>query len=822
MTSLAIDLRLSFRRLWRHPGMTSVVLVPLTFAVGATITLFSVIQEVLLIPRFLLNSDNVYVLWETRVQHGGLMSEVSYPDFLDWHARSETFEDMAAMGSINWAHRWTGDDAPRNVPYRSVSWSFFEVLGVSPILGRTFVPEDDAPGAARVVVLSHGFWQSQLGGMQDIVGKTILLGPKGDEPYSVIGVMPPEFRLPYGAELWAPLGRDMAGFGARSGFDPLEARGLGVLFVIGRLKNGVSAARAEADMTRIVRGLSREVHQPRHWDQWGVALTRLDEFELGGTRLGLWALGGAAIALLLLACLNVGGLLLARSLSRRREISIRRALGAGSRLVTREALLESGLFVIVAAAGGLVLARIATPLVLSSLSRPFPDPTGLNLDVATGFFVVIVCVLTALLVTSPTAVSVRESGLALELSSGRGSVARLRRWQKGLVVAEAAIAMVLVTAAGLLARSYAELSRADLGFRAEGVLSFQVSPTDGTTNTAMRRFYEELVERIESLDGVVAAAAVRNRPLLHGAVGDDWSFIYEGQALSERDSNPTVNSVVVSEDYFRVMGIRVLAGRPFDEQDTESGTPTVIISESLARYAWPSKSLQTVLGKRLWTYGEDERGRLRWQTVVGVVTDSRYRELTTTGLDLYHPAAQARPIPNGLVVRTRSDPYALAPAIREQVRAMDATLIVESMMSMDDALSNAIAPWRLNMLLSTLFASFALGLAALGLFGVMAYTAGQRTREIGIRTAVGATPRDIWRLVTGEGLALVTVGVLVGITAGLAGSRLIASLLYGVGPTDVWSFVTASLVLLFVGLLASHLPARRAARISPVVALRHE
>ena len=526
MNSLAIDIRLAFRRLWRHPGAAIGALLPLAFAIGANVTLFCVIQEVVLIPRTILHSDNVYVLWETSTQRGGLMTEISYPDFLDWRAASETVEDMAAMGSINWTHRWTGGDAPRNVPYRSVSWSFFDVLGVSPVLGRTFVPEDDAPSAARVIVLSYGFWQSQLGGVQDVIGKTLPLGPRGDEPYTVIGVMPPEFRVPYGAELWAPLGRDMAGFGARSGFDLLEARGFGVLFVVGRLKNDVPTAMAKADVTRIVRGLSREVHQRRHWDQWGVELTRLDEFELGGTRRGLWALGGAAIALLLLTCLSVGGLLLARSLSRRREFSIRRALGGGSRLVAREALLESSLLVLLASVGGLLLAHVATPLVLSSLPRSIPDPNGLNLDVATGFFVVTVCILTAFLVTLPTAATIRESGLALKLASDRGSPAPLRRWQKRLVVAEAAITMLLVTAAGLLARSYVELSRADLGFLPDNVLSFQVSPADGTMIAVKRLFYEELVKRIKSLDGVVAAAAVRNRPLLHGSVGDDWSFIY--------------------------------------------------------------------------------------------------------------------------------------------------------------------------------------------------------------------------------------------------------------------------------------------------------
>lgn len=822
MSSLPTDIRLSWRRLWRQPGVAIATFLPLAFAIGANVTLFCVIQEVVLIPRSLLNSDKVYVLWETSTQRGKLMSEISYPDFLDWRATSKTFADMAAMGSINWAHRWTGGDTPCSVPYRSASWSFFNVLGVNPLLGRTFLPEDDSPGAARVVVLSHRFWQGQLGGEQDVIGKSLLLGPRGDEPYTVIGVMPPEFRVPYGAELWTPLGRDMSGFGARSGFDPLEARGLGILFVVARLKNGVSTDMAKADVTRIVRGLSREVHQRRQWDRWGVELTRLDEFELGTTRLGLLALGGAAIALLLLTCLCVGGLLLVRSLSRRREFSIRRALGGSPRLVTQEALVESSILVLLAGVGGSLLAHVATPLALANLPRAIPDPSGLSLDVAIALFVVTVCILTAFLVTLPTAATLREPRLALELSSGRASAAPLRRWQKRLVVAEAAIAMVLVTAAGLLSRSYVELSRADLGFVPDQVLSFQVSPPDGTTNTARRLFYEDLVERIKLLDGVVAAAAVRNRPLLHGAVGDDWNFIYEGQTLSEKDSNPTVNSVVVSADYFRVMGIRLLVGRSFDQQDKASSTPTAIISESLARYAWPRDTLENVLGKRLWINGKNEQGELRWQRIVGIVADSRYRGLATSRLDLYHSAAQAGSMPNGVVVRTRSDPYALSPAVREQVRAMDPTLPVEKMTSMRDAVSSAIAPWRINMQLSTLFAGFALGLAGLGLFGVMAYSVRQRTREIGIRTAVGATPSDIWMLVTGEGLKLVVFGLISGTAIGLAGSRFIASLLYGVGATDVWSFATASLALLLVGLLAGHLPARRAARISPVVALRHE
>ncbi len=814
-----MDFQVAVRRLWRNPGATVAPLLPLAIAIGLNVTLFCIIEEVVLAPRSLLNSDNVYVLWETSTR-GELMSEISYPDFLDWRASMETFADIAAMGSINWGHKWSGGDVPRNVLYRSVSWSFFNVLGVSPVLGRTFVAEDDSPGAARVIVISHNFWQKELGGAQDVVGKTLLLGPAGEEPYTVVGVMPPNFRVPYGAELWAPLGRDMYGFGVRSGFDPLELRGLGVLFVVGRLENGVSTDTATADMTRIVRGLSREVHQRSHWDQWGVHLTRLDEFELGSTRLGLWALGGAAIALLMLTCLSVGGLLLVRSLSRRREFSIKRALGGGSRIVTREAVLESSLLVLFASSGGLLLAYVATPLGLSMLPRAAPDLNGLKLDVATAFFVVTVCILTAFLVTLPSSLILREGSLALEISSGKGSPAPLRRWQKQLVVAEAGIATLLVTAAGLLARSYVELSRTDLGFVPDNVLSFQVSPPEGTTDEVTRLFFEGLVERIKALDGVVSVAAVRNRPLLHGAVGDDWNFIYEGQDLTDRETNPTVNSVAVSEDYFRAMSIRVLAGRPFGQQDTAGGTPTVIISESLARYAWPEDSLEKVPGKRLWIDGKDERGELQWQTVVGVVADTRYRGLTTQRLDLYLPASQATAMPNGLVVRAHADPYVLAPAIRERLREVDPTLVVERMTSMNDVVSSAITPWRVNMLLSTLFAGIALTVAALGLFGLMAYSTRQRTREIGIRTALGATPGDIWRLVTLEGMALVAVGVVGGIAASLAGSKFIASLLYGIGATDLWSFATASIVLLLVGLLASHIPALSAARTSPVTALR--
>lgn len=817
MSSLLFDLRLIVRGFWRRPGFTIAATVPLALAMGANTTLFHITDALVLQPRALMDSQNLYVLWETSTRRDGLMSEISYPDFLDWRRENRSFQDMAAMGSINWSHGWSeGGDGIREILYRAVSWSFFDVLGVDAAMGRTFVPEDEERGADRIAVVSHGFWQSQLGGLGNVVGQTILLGPEGNEPYTVVGVMPPELAFPGGAQLWTPLGRDLAGFGGE-GFDAVSSRGLGVLFAIGRLRPGTSLAEAAADVSAIVRHLARDAHQRLHWRAWRASVTSLEVFELGQTPVGLWVLGGAAASLFLMSCFSVGGLFLARSMAGRRELAIASAIGAGPGVVVRKALLESAIAVLVSALAAWAFTLVATPLVLSRL--PVASSLGVS---GTGIDIAVLAALSAfavILIALPTTVSIRPGHLFRTIASGLSLEGSLLGWQKPLIAATTAIAMVLVTAAGLLVRSYVELVSTDLGFRPDKVLSLQVGSPEGANGRARRAFFRGLVERIESLDGVVAAASVSNRPLLHGAVGDDWTFINEHQTEADRDTNPTLNYVVVSPRYFRVMGIRLVAGRSFDEQDRESSPGVVVIGESLARYAWPSES---ALGRRIWLGARDEAQVPIWLTVVGVVADARYRGLTTSRLDLYRTFEQTVGQPLGVVVRTRDDPYAVAPAIREQVRAVDSNLDIERVTSMQDAVHTARAPWRFNMLLSSVFASFALGLAGLGLFGIVAYTAGRRTHEMGIRAAIGATPADIRRLLTQEGLSMVAVGIVIGTGVALAGSSVVSNLLYGIESTDAASWVTSVLVLGGTGFLACYLPAHRGARVSPLVALRHE
>ena len=803
---MLFELRIVLRGLWRRPWVLAAAVVPLGLALGANATLFGVLDAVVLRPRALLQSDSLYVLWETSAMRNALMSEISYPDFLDWRRESETFSDMAAMGSINWAHGWSESDGSlRQIPYRSVSWSFFDVVGVDAAMGRTFVPEDDSRDAARVVVVSHGFWQSSLGGEADVIGKRLLLGPNGDEPYTVIGVMPREFGFPRDAEMWAPLGRDLAYFGQQAGFDAVSSRGLGVLFALGRLSPSVTAPEAETELTGIVRNLSRTVRERAHWDQWQASLVPVEIFELGNVPKGLWVLTGAAAGLLLMGASSVGGLLLARSMARRQEFSVCEAIGAGRHVVSKRIALEAIVLVSAAVPIGWVAAQFATPALVDRLN------VGATVEWARGSVL-------GLLAFAATTVWVAALPiLAVRVSQRFDGPTSLSRWQRPFVVVETATAMVLLIAAVLLTRSYLELQKVDLGFRPQSVLSFQTGPLDPASREATQAFFRDLLTRVASLEGVVAAAAVRNRPLLHGAVGDDWTFIHEGQSLEDRDTNPTVNSMVVTPGYFHVMGSELLAGRDFARGDHEEAPLVTVISESLARYAFPGED---PLGKRLSVRSED--GEPLWHTVIGVVADARYRSLTATRLDFYHADAQAGPQPTGLVVRTRGDPYALVPAVRRLVNAIDPKLDIERVTSMQDAVATSMAPWRFHMWVAGLFAAFALGVCGLGLFGIVAYAASQRTQEMGIRAAIGATPADIWRHLTAESLGLVVVGIVVGTALGLTFAKLVSSLLYGIRATDAVSFIVSAGVLLALGVFACHVAARNAALVSPLTALRHE
>ena len=810
-----MTLRLVLRGLLRRPAFTLSAVVPLALALGATTTLYRVTREVVLEPRALLQSDDLYVLWETSVRRDGVMSEMSFPDFLDWREQASSFEDMAAMGAMNWA--WSeGGDVVRDVPYRAVSWSFFDVMGVEAAMGRTFVAEDEQPDADRVVVLSHAFWQTRLGGVRDVVGQTLLLGANGDTRHTIVGVMPPEFRFPRSAQLWTPVRPILADY------DGL-GRNLFILFAVARLDEQVSVEQADTELSAVVRRLSRDEHPSRRrWSEWRAVMTPLEGFELGSTPLGLGALSGAAASLLLISGLSVGGLVLARAMARRHELAIVSAIGAGSYVIALRTALEAAVIVFVGCIGAIGVSIVATPIVLARL----PLAAGMEDVFAWGASDTLLLVgmgaIATLLVALPASLSVRPTPIVRDIATALSKRSALQGWQRPLIVTATAIAMILSAAAVLLVRSYVELTRADLGFRPARVLSVHVSHPEGTSKRAQRQFVRELIERARSLDAVTGAAAVSPRPLMYGAVGDDAPFIYEGQTMSERDNNPTANHVVVSPGYFDVMGIRLVAGRSFDVGDRETSSRVVVIGESLARYAWPHETVERAVGKRMWFGVRDDASEPIWYTVVGVVADARYRGITASRLDLYVTFEQSDDQPPGLVIKTRSDPYALVPAVRDQVRAIDASLDIEHVTSMSDVVADEMAPWRFNMLVASAFAAFALVLSGLGLFGVVAYTASQRTREMGIRSAVGATPAHIRRLLTGEALSLVVIGVAFGTAAAFAASKFLASLLYGVTERDLGSFAVASAVLFGCGFIACYLPARAAARVSPLEALRTE
>ena len=830
METLWQDVRYGVRGLLKSPGFTALAVVILALGIGANTAIFSVVNAVLLGPLPFENQERLVILWEEEPDNP--LIEVSYPNFRDWREQNRLFEDMAALASSNWAMVLKAETDAIPVAYSGVSASFFETLGVAPLLGRTFRPEEDVPGASPVVMVSHGFWQRHLEGDLDIIDKSVNLS--GD-PHTVVGVMPPGFQYPKGAELWGLARPELA-----------EERDLGSLYVIGRMKPGVGLEQARSEIASIASRLAVEYETAP--EARGAAITPLRDHFLGrDTRPALLALWGAVGLVLLTACANVAGLFLVRAVSRRKEIAVRLAMGAGRWRIMRQLLTESSLLGLAGCLAGAVLASwsLATLLKLTPGDVPRIDAVavdGIALAVTLGLGFV-----TAVLVGLLPAWEMSRSSATDSLTEGaRGAMEdRSGRFLRHLlVVFEIAMALVLLVGATLMLESFLNLKRQDLGYRPENVLTMIVGQRDQTylANKERQRLTQDILERVRALPGVDTAGAVLNRPFAFGPIGWDLWYVVEGQpkawnkiTVEEEgetrvytvpedaayDENPMVNYEAVTPGYFRAMGTRLLEGRTFTERDTAQASPVAIVGDALAKRMWPDES---AIGKRLLTYPTkwDDEGNVIWKTVVGVVEDARFRELQAPRLDLYLPYLQTPLAVGHLVVRTRSDPLTLAGAVRAQIKAIDDLLPVDRVTTMEDVVASEFAPWRFNMLMFGIFAALAVVLASLGIFGVLAYTVTQRTREIGVRLALGAQRGDILRLVVGQGMALTLAGLAMGLVLALTMTRFISTLLYGVSPSDPLIYLGISLLLMVVALAASYLPARRASNVEPVTALRHE
>jgi len=811
------DLRYAMRSARREPLLFAVATAVLALALAASTAVFSVVDAVLLRPLPFDEPDRLVVAWERSPEIGVSFNEISYPNYVDWKAQSRKLEGLAIMATVNWGFVLAGDE-PVDVPGRVVSGNFFDVLGARALLGRALMPSDDRPGAARVVVLSHGLWQRQFGADPGLVGRTVLIG---GTPTAVIGVMPPEFRYPPQAELWTPV--------VPTAPDVVANRGLGWAVVVGRLAKAATAKEAQGELDVIIariwaeiRAAHPQVSEPEH----RAVVTPLAEQLFGATRTALLVLLGAVMLVLFIACANVCALLLARAGARPREIAVRLALGASRWRLVRQLLAESAL---IGGAGGLV-GLLLTLWTLRALVALVPTEVPRLQDVSVDGRVLAFAMLL-------TALSVLAAGLTPALMASRPSLtealtdtARLaghpshRKLRGLLVAAEVAIALVLLTGAGMLARTFANLQRVDLGFEPRRLLAVGVS---GESKRYARPpdLYRALLERIAALPGIEAAGAAGVRPL-RDKVGNSWPFEAEGQSIEQVRVNPPVNLEDVTPGYFPAMRIRLLRGRTLTERDDQRVPGVVVVSRTMAEHCWPG---QDAIGKRLkiplpgtpYDASLDAPGReAAWLTVVGVVGEARHRERQEPRYDMYMSYLQTNHGLSHVMVRTTGDPAAVAPSVRAAIQSVDPSLAVSDMETMDTVVAATLGGARFGMQLLSAFALAALLLAAIGTYGVMAFVVGRRTREVGIRMALGAQAATVMAMVVRQGMAPVAAGLAAGLAGSLALGRALRSLLYEVPAHDPGTLATASAVLAGAALLACLMPARRAARIDPAHALR--
>jgi putative ABC transport system permease protein len=797
------DLRYGLRMLAKKPGFTAVAVFTLALGIGANSAIFSVVNGVLLRPMPLEDPDRLIKIWES-LPSGGY-GTASAPNLKDWREQNTVFNGVAAytLSSLN----LRGQDSPERLSGAAVSSNFFDVVGVRPRLGRAFQAGEDEAGRNHVALLSHRLWQRAFGGDAGVVGKDVLLN---GESYTVVGVMPPEFRFPSRLiEVWVPLVIPP---------DQVNNRGNHWMFTLARLKPEAGFEQAREQMGVIAKRIEQQY--PDSQAGRSVFLIPLQEETVQGIRPALRALMFAVGFVLLIACANVANLLLARATSRRREIAVRTALGAGRLRLVRQLLTESLLLAAAGGALGLAMAKwgVEALLVMAQNFLPRSNEVGLDWRVAT--FTAALSLLTGVFFGLIPALQSSRVDLqsALKDGAGAGGGAQTNWLRSALVVMEVAATLVLLIGAGLLIKSFIRLYETDLGFKAEKVLTMSLAlPLAKYPDVqAAAAFHQKLVDRVASLPGARAAGVINYLPL------QQWGFnggiAIDGQGPYEPGRGPLAEFRAISPDYFRTMGVPLISGRSFTPQDQSNSAPVVIVNQALAqRYL----SGQDPIGKRIRSVGNN------WRTVVGVVGDVRQSGVTQLArAEVFVPVTQAiwtsLTQTMSLAVRAEAEPGALISAVRNAVKEIDPAQPVFNVKTMEAVVADSVSDRRLNMLLLGIFATVALTLAVTGIYSVMSYTVSQSTREIGVRMALGARPMDVLKLVAGQGMSLTFAGVVLGVAGAFGLTRLMATLLYGVTATDPLTFAIVSALLVIVALLACLLPARRATKVDPMVALRNE
>jgi putative ABC transport system permease protein len=801
------DFRFGARMFVRRPGFTLAAVLTLTLGIGAMLSIFSIFKAVLLRPLPYRAADRLTLLWERNVERGEDHNIVSPFNFLRWKERSQSFAGMAAVN--RGAATLTGSGSPEWLQAGSVSYDFFHLLGVEPVKGRSFLPEEEKTG--RVVVLGASLWQHHFGSDPGIVGRVITLD---DEPYTIVGVMPPGFEFLQPVDLWKPMALDPA--------EPPRGRSL---TVVARLRPGVTLRRAQAEMETIARGLERSY--PDFNTGWRVNVLPLREELVGSSRPMLLLLLAAVVFVLLVACANVANLFLSRSLERRREISVRVALGADRARLVRQLLSESVWIALAAAVLGLTLSRLGTGVLVHFAPSRLPRLDGAGIDhwtlaLAAG----LILLLTPLFGLAP-ALSLSRTDLGQGLKEGgRTTAGKGRiRVREALVVTDVVMAIVLLVGAGLLLRSLIHLQQVDLGFEPDRLLTMRISLPKKRYPEPRQwiSFFEQVNQRIEALPGAHSASAVSFLPM--AGFGAGQGFTVEGRPAPPPGQEPVADLRFITPGYFKTMGIPLLRGREIAPSDTRDQPFVICVGKGTAERLWPDEN---AIGKRIhmkWAEMVDGKPHpiAITATVVGVVGDIREQGFESEpGTMLYWPFRQLPWNPMYVVVRTSVDAEGVVAGVRRAVESVDPEQPIYAVQTMESRLADSIGDRRFSMTLLSIFALLALVLAAIGLYGILSQMVGQRRQEIGVRMALGGTRGSVLRLTLGQGLRLVLLGVALGLPLSFAFAKLLASLLYKVSSADPLVLVAICSLLLGVAMLACYIPASRAAKLEPTIALRGE
>lgn len=809
MEILMQDIRYGIRILVKRPVFAALAVLTLALGIGANTAIFSVVNTVLLKPLPYKEPERLVVLSERQTGINLNQQPVSVPNFTDWKEQNQSFEQMAMMRAVAANILIAGE--PEQINGLRVSAELFQLLGIKPESGRDFLESEGRPGGEAVVIIGHGLWQRRYGSDVSVIGGSINIDGRN---HTIIGVLPrgvkyPGLRYPdAGADIWIPL-------------IPLQnelVRGFKGCRVIARLKSGVSIKEADTELNLIAERLEQQY--PDFNTGWRTEVTELDEQVVGRVRTALWILFGAVASVLAIACVNVANLLLAQASARRMEFAIRTAFGASRWRIVRQMLTESALLSLIGGTLGLPLAIWGVPLLAGIDASRIPRFEEISLDQKVLLFTIAISLVTSLIFGLFPALKFSSNRFTETLKEGRrgSGAAAQNRILNFLVVAEISIALVLLVGAGLMIRSFLSVREISPGFNPQGLLTMGVSlpPSKYKDQQQQIIFYRNMAEKIETLPGVQSIAGVSRLPIVGFST---LNFTVQGQPVA-RGNEPTADYRAVSVGYFQTLSIPVVSGRNFSEQDTEQSSDSIIVNQAMCERFFAEEN---PIGKRIQLASE----RTRWREIVGVVGDAKLSALdAVTQPAIYVPFSQntwPNALRNGyLIVRTSVEPASVVSAIRAQLNSIDRDMPISQVRTVDEIISNSLSQRRFNTSLLVIFAALAGALACLGIYGVMSFNVTQRTHEIGVRMALGAQKLDVLSMVLSQGARITVIGIAIGITGAFALTRVLSSLLFGVSATDITTFVSISALLAIVAIVACWVPARRATRVDPMVALRQD